>query len=100
MSADMVTVLFFAGARDLVLNGSRSVEFPLSSSPTDAGNGYKIQEFVDKELFVAYPSMKPLIESGAWALALNGTVVPVEEWPATGLRNGDTLAVLPPVSGG
>jgi thiamine biosynthesis protein ThiS len=93
-----VTVLFFAGARDLVPTGSRSAAFSLP--PDTDGNGCKIHGFVNGVLFIAYPSMKALLESGAWALALNGSVVPVEEWSTTGLSSGDTLAVLPPVSGG
>lgn len=88
-----VTVLFFAGARDLVPNGSRSAVLPWPGQGT-------LQEFVDRALCATYPSMRDLVESGAWALALNGSFVPVEEWSITGLGRGDTLAVLPPVSGG
>jgi sulfur carrier protein len=42
------------------------------------------------------------IEEGARgvAAALNGEVVPVQQWPSTVLRPGDALEIVRPFSGG
>jgi sulfur carrier protein len=42
------------------------------------------------------------IEEGARgvAVALNGEVVPVQQWPSTVLRPGDALEIVRPCSGG
>ena len=77
-----VTVLFFAGAREAA--GTRRAEF---SSLTVAGLIEQLRSAYGRELEALLP---------ACAVWVNGSPAA----PATELREGDEVAVLPPVSGG
>jgi sulfur-carrier protein len=80
----MVRVLLFARARELV--GQAAIDLACGE-PTSARNlrGRLAEEF---------PKLKSLLESAA--IAVNETYAT----EATVIRPGDTVAIIPPVSGG
>lgn len=83
-----VAVLFFAGARERTNEKSISISVPLSTTPWEAFKNY---------ILPRYPSLAPLSEH--CVLALNQTYV-TPEGKQGPLREGDELAVIPPISGG
>lgn len=78
-----ITVLFFGMATDLV--GESSIHFPLSKE-------ISLEEF--KTILIQnYPS---LAEMHQYAIAINETYAEVD----SSIKPGDTVAIIPPVSGG
>jgi len=80
----MVRLLLFARARDLI--GKESIDFSCDT-PTTVRN-------LRGRLTETYPKLKSLLESAA--IAVNEVYATDE----TLIRNDDTVAVIPPVSGG
>lgn len=80
----MVQILFFARARELA--GHETVEFPCGSSLSVRSLRGRLVE--------TYPDLKPLMATAA--IAVN------EEYATdtTMIQPGDTVAIIPPVSGG
>ena len=86
-----IQVLFFASAREAAGNVS-SIEMELEQSNADTG-------VLRKKLAELYPKLATLVlDEDNITLALN------EEYVASGqilsLKNGDTVALIPPISGG
>ena len=87
-----IKVLFFASAREAAGNISTTdLELPMSPAPTTSGLRQKLAEL--------YPNLKQFVlDEENLTLALNeeyvlsGQVVP--------LKTGDTVALIPPISGG
>ena len=92
-----VTVLLFANARDLA-DGTSSVRVPLSNALRDterkSGEGAFCVRDVVESLCAMHPALKDAFDD--FAVALNEAIVGMDEE----VRPNDTLAVLPPVSGG
>ena len=92
-----VTVLLFANARDLA-DGTGSVQVPLSNVLQDAEQkgmaGFFSVRDVVESLCRIHPALKDSFED--FAIALNEAIVSMDDQ----VRPNDTLAVLPPVSGG
>jgi len=80
----MVTVLFFAGAKDAVNASSREY----------AADGFRTIRGLAQLLRQDSPRLEPLLPYVRFAV--NGTIVDADH--AT--TDGDEIAVLPPVSGG
>ena len=92
-----VTVLLFANARDLA-DGTGSVRVPLSNALQDAeqkgmAGVFSVRDVVES-LCRIHPALKDSFED--FAIALNEAIVSMDDQ----VRPNDTLAVLPPVSGG
>ena len=90
MSAIKIQILFFASAREAAGNTS-SIELELDSK-ADTG-------VVRKKLAELYPKLATLVlDEDNITLALN------EEYISSGqvlpLKDGDTIALIPPISGG
>ena len=81
-------VLLFAAARE-ALGGQESVTVELPAAACDT-------EALRAKLGEAFPALAPVL--AAAALALNMEYVPAGE--AMGFKEGDELAVIPPISGG
>ena len=86
-----IQVLFFASAREAAGNVS-SIEMELEQSNADTG-------VLRKKLAELYPKLATLVlDEDNITLALN------EEYVASGqilsLKTGDTVALIPPISGG
>ncbi len=79
-----IEVLLFAAAREAAGAGSIRVELPDDATVGDAF----------AHLRVAHPALGPVL--GASRAAVDEEFAP----PSRSLSNGDTMAVLPPVSGG
>jgi molybdopterin converting factor subunit 1 len=79
-----IKVLFFASCRDIVDRREMDV---------DAAEGATASDVLNR-LCEAYPRLSDL--RGRMALSVNAEYVA----PETVLRPGDTLALIPPVSGG
>lgn len=88
----VVTVLFFASARDAVGGMSQtSVELTSHAKATTAG--------LRQHLASAYPKLAPLVlDEDNLTLALNEEYV--ESGHVLPLKTGDTVALIPPISGG
>lgn len=82
-----VRVLFFARARELTNEKSLALTVPVGTTPLDAFSKIILQKF---------PALDTLAEHVV--LALNQTYL--SEGSNTALRDGDELAVIPPISGG
>lgn len=78
-----ITVLFFGIATDLV--GDQSIHFPLS-------NAMSLNSF-KAELLEAYPSLKNMVQ---YTVAINEAYADED----SSIKPGDTVAIIPPVSGG
>jgi molybdopterin converting factor subunit 1 len=81
-----VDVLFFAKSREVLQRGSASLALPVQLQRRE----------VVALLEAAFPELKVL--KGVFVLALNEEYV--EEDRVLSLASGDTLAVIPPISGG
>ena len=79
-----VTVLYFAGLRDLV--GSRDEEFALEA-------GARLAD-LQQAVLARRRDLQPLTRSIRWAI--NESYAK----PDTSLSDGDRIALIPPVSGG
>jgi len=79
-----IKVLFFASCRDIVKAREMELEVP---------DGAPAGEVLNR-LCETYPRLSDL--RGRMALSVNEEYAPAE----TALRPGDTLALIPPVSGG
>jgi molybdopterin converting factor subunit 1 len=79
-----VKVLAFAGARDVV--GTEAITWPLAASCTSA-------EFLES-LCTAFPRLSPYRSS--LRLAINGRYATSDDV----VRDGDEIALIPPVAGG
>lgn len=83
-----VTVLFFARARELAKTSSLSLSLP---EGTTALAAFK------EHILTQLPEVAVLADH--CVLALNQEYIAADA-PATPLRNGDELAIIPPISGG
>jgi molybdopterin converting factor subunit 1 len=79
-----VNVRFFAGAREAAGRDAESLDAPDGATVSD----------VRRLLAERHPGLAPVL--GRARLAVGERFVP----PGTALRDGDTVAVIPPVSGG
>jgi len=84
-----VTILFFARAREIAQTSSQT----LSISETDATIAG-----VRAALITAIPELASALPSAVFALNLN--YVAVNDEARTSVREGDEIAVIPPISGG
>ncbi|KAI9193587.1 uncharacterized protein BJ171DRAFT_525132 [Polychytrium aggregatum] len=120
----LVTVLFFAAAKDVA--GAASVEIAIADVGVDAGAGalqhgprqippsiapaVSLADLVE-HLLARFPDLKPLLAS--MMVAVNLDYAPLESWLPARLavaggqpreplwvRPGDEVALIPPVSGG
>jgi len=85
-----LTVLFFASAQDAV-GGLSSLSLTLSSSSSTLPH---LAELLAQK----YPALGRVLRSSSWAV--NEVMVGEEEVEGFKLKEGDVVAVLPPVSGG
>jgi molybdopterin synthase sulfur carrier subunit len=82
-----VTVLFFAKAREVAETNSTTVEFP-----GDAVDSSEVmQHLIDK-----WPQLREVM--GTCVLAVNQEYV--ETGSAATIKDGDEVAIIPPLSGG
>jgi len=93
-----ITVLFFASARELAGDVSK-VELELDDgndkSPSQPPDTKRLRE----ALASRYPSLAPLVlDEDTLTLALNERYV--EPGQVLPLKDGDTVALIPPISGG
>lgn len=79
-----VTILFFGPSRSITGDRIQEWHLPATSS----------LETVREELLARYPRLRP--HDASLVLAINGRT----EEPEQQIREGDEIAVLPPVSGG
>lgn len=77
-----IKVLFFASFREIV--GTNSLELDVDDGETTAN------------IFATLCEQYPLLQQGSVAMAVNKTYIT----DATQLKDGDELALLPPISGG
>ncbi|MCA9623638.1 MAG: MoaD/ThiS family protein [Myxococcales bacterium] len=82
-----VTVLAFAGARDVLGVGELTVPLALLGEPLTAG---RVVSWLCEE----HPDLMPYRSS--IRLAVNGSYVPEDE----PVHDGDEVALIPPVAGG
>ncbi|CAN0320032.1 unnamed protein product [Phaeothamnion confervicola] len=80
-------VLFFASARELAGVSSTEVELPGEASSTSA---------LRRRLAEQIPALAPI--AATITLAVNHEYLPVEE--DAPLKDGDEVALIPPISGG
>ena len=80
----MITILFFAGAKEAAMTPSRAFEF--------AGPG-TLREVADR-LERDIPMLRPILPFVRFAV--NGKLAELSQ----SIADGDEIAVLPPVSGG
>lgn len=85
----LLTVLFFASAQDAA-NGLASLSHPIPHPATLAS--------LALALGTQYPALVEVLRTSSWAV--NEEMVPDEEVATWSLKEGDVVAVLPPVSGG
>ncbi|KAH3837490.1 hypothetical protein DPMN_110881 [Dreissena polymorpha] len=83
-----ITVLFFAKSRELVGNKSSELEVKSDVRPTDL-----LQSIISK-----HNSLQIL--SGSLLLSINEDYVDINSEEIVSLKSGDTVAVIPPISGG
>ncbi len=85
-----ITILFFASAREAV--GLSQMELTLPAT------GWNTQQ-LRHVLAELYPALQSLVlDEESLTLALNEEYVPAGEYPS--LKSGDTVALIPPISGG
>ena len=91
-----VSVLFFAGARDAVQGQS---QISITLSPTDDTNIVTTQT-LRAHLIQLFPKLAQYIHEDITAitLALNEEYIPFGV--ILPIKNGDTVAIIPPISGG
>jgi molybdopterin converting factor small subunit len=80
-----VTLLFFAGARDITQHGSRKLRLPPAIDTAS-----RLLDW----LCIEYPGLGPY--SDCLRIAQNECFIGAQDQ----LRDGDVLAVVPPVAGG
>jgi molybdopterin converting factor subunit 1 len=85
-----VRVLFFAAAKELVGVSSIVIEVEPETTPFQALNNILVPN---------YPALAPLASHCALAVNLEYAVAS-KEGHSPPLRDGDELAVIPPISGG
>eukprot|EP01082_Thalassiosira_pseudonana_P016301 g14842.t1 g14842 contig90:567552-568099(-) len=87
-------VLFFASAREAV-GGASSISLELTAD----GDAPLDTKLLRSKLASLYPKLASLVQDKEnLTLALNEEYVPMDEvWL---LKNGDTVALIPPISGG
>ena len=83
-----ITVLFFAKARELIGSSSGTAALPARCR----------YPALQAALSNAFPALNKL--GHAFVLALNETYLDTEDGEEVELREGDELAVIPPISGG
>jgi len=83
-----VRVLFFAKARELAGQNGATVSLP------SQGNGASLRAALERQL----PALRGL--GGAYVLALNEEYVEDAAGAGVLVKQGDELAVIPPISGG
>ena len=86
-----LTLLFFASASSATTLSTLS--YPLPSSP----NPYTLSS-LGADLAKRFPKLAAVLETSSWAV--NEEMVGEEEAEGWVLKGGETVAVLPPVSGG
>ncbi|KAL7552543.1 hypothetical protein ACHAWF_015792 [Thalassiosira exigua] len=92
MSLISVKVLFFASAREAAGNIASASVVLGSDEGTDTGA-------LRAKLATLYPKLAPLVrDEENLTLALNEEYVPPGE--VLGLKEGDVVALIPPISGG
>eukprot|EP00586_Coscinodiscus_wailesii_P023664 CAMPEP_0172495824 /NCGR_PEP_ID=MMETSP1066-20121228/78245_1 /TAXON_ID=671091 /ORGANISM="Coscinodiscus wailesii, Strain CCMP2513" /LENGTH=94 /DNA_ID=CAMNT_0013267777 /DNA_START=151 /DNA_END=435 /DNA_ORIENTATION=+ len=94
MEAITVKVLLFASAREAAGNVS-SIDCTLEKNDNQIADTALLR----RTLASQYPKLAPLVTNeDNLTLAVNEEYVPVGE--VIGLKNGDTVALIPPISGG
>ena len=88
MSSFKVTVLFFAKSRELA-GGRNQVEFAISELSCE------LSKFINERLLKEFPALSEILDSCSFAV--NASYV---EDAQHVLRSGDTVAIIPPISGG
>lgn len=97
-----VKVLFFASSREAA--GCSSTDISVTRESSSGGNddtSSSSPSTADLRRILAetYPKLAPLVmDEGSITLALNEEYVPAGE--VLSLRDGDTVALIPPISGG
>jgi molybdopterin converting factor small subunit len=96
-----VKVLFFASARDAV-NGKSQMDIvlPCSNENDDYGNTIITSNSVRSYLIEQYPKLHIYIHAdiSSITMALNEEYIP--HGVDLPIRHGDTIAIIPPISGG
>mmetsp|Transcript_27177 Transcript_27177/g.59464 ORF Transcript_27177/g.59464 Transcript_27177/m.59464 type:complete len:104 (+) Transcript_27177:67-378(+) len=103
MSASSVTVkvLFFASSREAAGCSSAEMKVTSSRSSSDEASTSTTPNTADLRRLLAetYPKLAPLVtDEDSITLALNEEYVPAGE--VLCLNSGDTVALIPPISGG
>lgn len=97
-----IRCLFFAASRELTGITETSFDLPTTSSSTStstsSSSSLTTDCFLKEILLVQFPQLRKGFEEGSWILALNLEFVePSSQLP---LKEGDEIAVIPPISGG
>jgi molybdopterin converting factor subunit 1 len=96
-SSKFVTVLFFASAREAAGNVSET-ELPIPEADDEASDCFDTDRF-RTVLSERYPGLAAFLQDDrSVTLAVNEEYVPPGH--AVPLKHGDTVALIPPISGG
>mmetsp|Transcript_25414 Transcript_25414/g.54894 ORF Transcript_25414/g.54894 Transcript_25414/m.54894 type:complete len:109 (-) Transcript_25414:47-373(-) len=93
-----IKILFFASAREAA-GGITSTSIELVTTTTGDDDSSSDTKALRTKLATLYPKLAPFVlDEENLTLALNEEYVPMGEvWK---LKNGDTVALIPPISGG
>ncbi|KAH7106537.1 hypothetical protein BKA62DRAFT_687401 [Auriculariales sp. MPI-PUGE-AT-0066] len=91
----LITVLYFAGAQSAVKRQSEQVSLPSAAQDP----GFPLTKLAER-LSELHPDtgLAAVLATSQWSI--NEEMVPVDDVGGTWLRGGETIAVIPPVSGG
>ena len=95
-----LTILFFASAQ--TATSLSTLSFPLPQTPAPSSTPPQPQPYtlsnLAADLVERFPKLGKVLESASWAV--DEEMVGEEEVGGWVLKGGETVAVLPPVSGG
>ena len=92
-----LTILFFASAQTATSLSTLSFPLPTSERSPSSSQPYTLSK-LSIDLVERFPKLGKVLESASWAV--DEEMVGEEEVGGWVLRGGETVAVLPPVSGG